>query len=81
MATRVEVWPCGKGTLETDLKRAKAWDITEALQARLAAQTTYGQTPETRISFGAAIELLDNVEIIMAHLAEYVELKKQEPKE
>ncbi|PZQ95175.1 MAG: hypothetical protein DI533_20200 [Cereibacter sphaeroides] len=74
---RVEVWKSDHGTYETDLDRAKAYDLVAGLNQALRDKHTYGQTPKSRIDLSEALELVENAPLVIAHLQEYLKLKDE----
>lgn len=74
---RVEVWKSDHGTYETDLGRAKAYDIVAAMNKAISDKHVYGQTPKSRIDLSEALELVENASLVIAHLQEYLTLKDE----
>lgn len=74
---RVEVWKSDHGTFETDLARAKAYDIVAAMNKAISDKHVYGQTPKSRIDLSEALELVENADLVIKHLQEYLKVKDQ----
>ena len=74
---RVEVYKSDHGTYETDLDRAKAYDIVAAMNKAISDKHVYGQTPKSRIDLSEALELVENAPLVIAHLQEYLKLKDE----
>ncbi|WP_439603653.1 hypothetical protein [Shinella sp.] len=71
---RVEVYKSDDGNLEEKLDRAKAHDLHKALPKCSA-------NPNAKVlDWIACLYIMENAEIVMQHLSEFLELKDTAPK-
>lgn len=59
------------GTLETDARRAKAHDIARAFDRIASEKSTGSIRSSTKIDWHVAMELLENYEMLKAHIDDY----------
>lgn len=72
----VQTYRADNGELTTDPMRAKAYDINHAFEMA-ATKRAIGTsaTGKSNVSFGTALELLENIDILMPHLAEWQDIR------
>lgn len=68
----IQTYRADNGELTSDPMRAKAFDIAHSFD-KLASARAIGTsgTGKSNVSFGAALEMLENVDILMKHLEEW----------